>query len=236
MRCGVGKTGRRAPLQQLNRFQDEGSRRCSSERSLAERRPWHRAVRWGWLLGIPTALALASPARADTFWAIVSFDGVPPLAVGSADLRIDFDPGVLSPVVTGNPEAPNEIKPLVCTGEPPPAPCDSSAGDTVDLALGNAIAPGQVKVALLSASGVAGAGDVLAVPFRAQNGTVPEASLTVTSITDVMTIPLPAGQQPPIGLRFAVPEPGAVALGSVAIAACLALQRRARRRAALAQR
>ena len=238
MRCRVGRTGRRAPLYQLNWIQDEGSRRRPSERSLGERRPWHRAIRWGWLLGIPTVLlALAYPARADMVWAIVSFDGVPPVAVGSADLEIDFVPGVLIPVVTGNPGSPTEISPLVCTGEPPPAPCVAPvAGDQISFALGNAVESGKVKIALLSASGVTKKGDLLAVPFTIQTGTTPEASLTVTSITDVMTNQLPAVQQPPVGLRFAVPEPSGGALGSVAISTCLALQRWGRRRVALPHR
>jgi len=228
MVCRVGKNIWKTSSQHPISSDDENPRPRSGERFEGVRRLGCHTVRWRWLLGIPAVLTLAAPVHADTAWAILSFDAAPPVAVGSVDLRLDFDPNVLHPVV--QPITSTEIAPLVCVGEPPPAPCASSAGPADGLVLGNAATPGQATIAVISAAGLMDAGDVLAVLFDVEPGAEPAANLTVTTISDVMSAPLPPQQQPTIGLRFVVPEPGADSLGVAAIATCLVLQRSTRRR------
>lgn len=227
MSCRVGKRFRKTSWQHAKTLECEDLHRRAGRHADAERCQHGRTTRWSWLLAFPAALALAAPARADTVWAILSFDGVPPVPVGSATLDLDFDPDVLDPVLAGNPSAPTEIAPLTCIGEPPPAPCATSAGPTDGFAQGNAVESGKATIAVISAAGMTEAGDVLAVLFDVEPGAVPAADLTVSSISDVMGTPL--AEPPPIGLRFVVPEPGGFALGAAAIATCLALRRRAPR-------
>ena len=186
-----------------------------------------RAAQIGGALAVAGALAWAVPAGAASFWAVVSFDGVPPVAVGSADLVIDFDPGEMTPVFAGELFSTTEITPLRCT-PPPSAPCASAIGDGADLAAANAVSNAQILVGVLALDGLAAAGDVVAIPFDVQNGVVPTATLTVSGMTDATAAELSPAQQPSASVRFAVPEPGSGALGGAAIATCLALRGRRR--------
>ncbi len=169
------------------------------------------------------SLAWAAPAGAASFWALVSFDGVPPVAVGSADLVIDFDPGEMTPVFAGELYSTTEITPLRCT-TPPAPPCGSAIGAGADLAAANAVSNAQIRVGVLALDGLATTGDLVAIPFDVQDGATPAAMLTVTGMTDATAVALAPAQQPSASLRFAAPEPGSGALGGVAIATCLALR------------
>ena len=172
-------------------------------------------------------LTFADSAGAASFWAVVSFDGAPSIAVGSADLVIDFDPGEMTPVFAGELFSTTEITPLRCT-PPLSAPCASAIGDGADLAAANAVSNAQVLVGVLALDGLAAAGDVVAIPFDVRNGVVPTATLTVSGMTDATAAELSPAQQPSASVRFAVPEPGSGALGGVAIATCLAIRERRR--------
>lgn len=206
--------------------------RCSS--ALA-RRSWKREQREErsrvgpdlacWLLAVPAAVTIASPAGAATAWAVVSFENAPPVAVGSLDLSLTFDAATLSPVLAGNPTFPTLVDPIVCAFEPPSTPCESAAGAAVDLPSANAIAPGVVDVALLSVSGLEESGDVFAIAFQTTGGGPPNLALVVESVTDPATLPIPPGQRPVITVRF-VPEPAAGALGAAVAVVTLALRRR----------
>lgn len=178
---------------------------------------------------VATACLVPSlPAAAESVWAVISLESPAPAAVGSADLRIDFDPGTLSPLGGGEGLMPTEVAPLRCT-PPVTAPCASAIDDGPHLAAANVIAAGQLRVSWVAPGGLATAGDIVALPFDAPAGTTPTATLTFLGATDATANPLAPGQQPALSVRF-VPEPGAWRMGGVAIASCLAL--RARRRSA----
>lgn len=178
-----------------------------------------------WLLAVPATVAIASPAGAATAWAVVSFENTPPVAVGSLDLSLTFNPARLSPVLAGNPTFPTLVNPILCAFEPPSAPCESAAGAAVDLPSANAIAPGVVDVALLSIAGLDQSGDVFAIAFQATGGGPPNLALVVESVTDPTTLPIPPGQRPVIAVRF-VPEPDAGALGATVAVLSLVLRGR----------
>lgn len=172
-------------------------------------------------------LAVAAPAGAATFWAVISLDGIPPVAVGAADLEIDFDPSGMTPVFAGDLFSTTEILPLRCT-TPPSFPCTNAIGAGADLAAANAISNAQIRVGVVAIDGLATAGDLVAIPFDLQDGATPAATLTVTGMTDETASELSLAQQPSASLRFVVPEPGSWALGGVAIATCLWLRGRRR--------
>lgn len=184
-----------------------------------------RAPRLGGALAVAGGLTLAVAADAASVWAVVSFDDAPFVAVGSADLVIDFDPGTMTPVFAGELFSTTEITPHRCT-EPPSIPCASAIGDGADLAAANAVSDARILVGVLALAGLAAAGDVLAIPFEIQDGALPGATLSVTGMTDAAAAPLSLPQQPAASLRFVVPEPGSAALGGVAMATCLALRAR----------
>ncbi|MCZ7618918.1 MAG: hypothetical protein M5U32_11650 [Myxococcota bacterium] len=171
------------------------------------------------------SLAWAAPAGAASFWALVSFDGVPPVAVGSADLVIDFDPGEMTPVFAGELFSTTEILPVRCTG-PPLAPCATAIGAGPDLAAANAVSNTQILVGVLALDGLAAAGDLVAIPFDVQDGATPAATLTVTGMTGATAVALVPAQQPSVSLRFAVPEPGGATGAAAALLTILALKRR----------
>ncbi len=181
------------------------------------------------LAAVAGLLVWAAPAGAASVWALVSFDGIPPIAVGSADLVIDFDPGEMTPVFAGELFSTTEITPLRCK-TPPSFPCASAIGEGADLAAANAVSNAQILVGVLALDGLAAAGNVVAIPFEVQNGVVPTAMLMVSGMTDATAAELSPAQQPSVSLRFVVPEPGSSALGGVAIATCLVFA--SRRRAA----
>ncbi|MEB2344157.1 MAG: hypothetical protein OZ948_05405 [Deltaproteobacteria bacterium] len=160
---------------------------------------------------------------------MVSFESPPPVAIGSLDLSLTFDPAILQPVLAGNPTFPTLVDPIVCAFDPPSAPCASAAGAAVDLPSANASAPGNVDVALLSVAGLGASGDVFAIEFDAIGAGPPDLALVVESITDPATLPIPPGQRPVIAVRL-VPEPEAGVLGAAVALGALARRRRLARR------
>lgn len=211
------------------------SRNLASSRPLRPRAPRRRRARLArrrraCLFAIPAALGLAAPALAEPAWAVVSFDTVPVIPVGSADFALTFDPGVLAPILAGDPAFPTSIEPILCDFAPLPEPCSSAAGAAIDLPSANAIAAGRIEIAILSLSGVSASGDLFAIAFDSTSGADPQLALEVGTITDPTSAQIDPQSAPTIGLRF-VPEPGTGLLSSVATAACLALARGRRSRA-----